>query len=513
MMKSIVVFYDDENSLYSNEKAFDSKSAKDLSNEWALSLNAKEIVSIGFQENVCLLLEKMYEAGKNNEADYIIFAYSDMPFYNTDLTKQMILNHEKYHAEYTFCDGYSNGIAPQIIDLGTLNILLSLCKKDENDSVKSVSKDFLFELIKKDINSYEIETVLAKNDWRLLRLNFDCEYKENFLSCKALYEECKKQSVDIHNCDADKINEIASKTPQVLKTVPGFYNIQIADYFSKKCTYCPYAGEYEKKNGKSCSEAKNVMKKEDFAKLVKQIAEFSENAVISLSLWGEAFSHPQIIDFIKEVLLYPGLSVFIETQTQNVPSSFVEELKSLVKSAGTKKRWPAVMIAVCLDAVNQDTFEKIHGNDSSLADMIKTVEALEEAVPGNVYPQFVRMNDNEEELEPFFRYWNQKDSPAKGQFIIQKYDDYAGLLPEEKPADLSPIQRNVCWHLRRDMNILTNGDVILCKEYVLDNVIGNVFKERLEDLWNKTDSLLLDHMNEKYENKCEKCDEFYTYFF
>ncbi|MCF0241398.1 MAG: SPASM domain-containing protein, partial [Treponema sp.] len=112
-----------------------------------------------------------------------------------------------------------------------------------------------------------------------------------------------------------------------------------------------------------------------------------------------------------------------------------------------------------------------------------------------------------------FAYWNEKTNPSGGNLIIQKYDDFAGLLPPCKPADLSPLERNPCWHTRRDMNILSNGDVISCRECVLSNVVGNVFKESLEEVWHKNDDILVQHIGRKYNELCGKCDESYTYNF
>jgi len=171
-----------------------------------------------------------------------------------------------------------------------------------------------------------------------------------------------------------------------------------------------------------------------------------------------------------------------------------------------------------VDADNQccaQTYVKLHegAKEGDFQKVFENVSLLQAAIPGMVYPQFVRINENEEELESFFRFWNEKTNPAGGNFIIQKYDDFAGLLPSRKPADLSPVERIPCWHLRRDMTILSNGDVPSCRTYLFAGITGNVFEDSLEKIWHKTDEVLQKHIEKQYINKCERCDEFYTYNF
>lgn len=514
-MKSIVIFYDDDNSKYRKEAVFNGKSAVQLTMEWAETLACEKIVTISSKKNVLELLESIAAETESAGAENIVFSFNDCPFLNTEVTKKLLDSHIKYHSEYTFADGYSLGLTPEVLNLGTVKILKNLAETiQKEEGQKIVSRQSIFNLIKTDINSFEIETIIADKDWRLLRFNFDCRNKDYYISCKALFNKLQEKNISCCQGSINEINEIAEKSGEVLKTVPGFYNIQITDFASDKCIYCPYAAEFKKKNNSSCISAKNYMAKEKFTSLVKKIADFSENAVIGLSLWGEAFSHPQLLDLIKEVLSYKGLSVFIETEGWNITDDFCSELKLIVENCESRTNgWQPVMVAVEMDSFTEETYKKIHGSEKTLAETIEMVKKLEQAIPGNVYPQFVRMELNEPELENFFRFWKEKENPSAGQFIIQKYDDYAGLLPDEKSADLSPVDRNVCWHLRRDMSILTNGDVLLCKEYVLENVIGNVFTEDLENIWKKMDCVLEEHINCKYSNKCEKCDESYTYNF
>ena len=143
---------------------------------------------------------------------------------------------------------------------------------------------------------------------------------------------------------------------------------------------------------------------------------------------------------------------------------------------------------------------------------VNSILALNKFFPTSVYPQFTRMNENEDELEKFYRFWHSKNSPSVGKVIIQKYNDFCKLLPSRKPADLSPLERNVCWHLKRDMTILCTGDVPLCRQFLFSS-IGNVFDEGVENIWKKYFDEIKNQLEKKYGEKCKDCDEYYTFNF
>ena len=123
------------------------------------------------------------------------------------------------------------------------------------------------------------------------------------------------------------------------------------------------------------------------------------------------------------------------------------------------------------------------------------------------------MKLNEDELETFYRFWHGSESPSGGKVIIQKYDSFCGLLSDEKPADLSPLKRNPCWHIKRDMNVLADGSVPMCRECIYSNIVGNVFSEGIESVWKKTRDFVRNHIECKFDEKCGACDEYYTYNF
>ncbi len=499
LMKTIVIFYDNDSS-YAKEKIFNGKSALEMSKNWAesLGLPAFTVNSASLTQLLC----DMKELCTKENAETALFSFIDLPFLNKKLSEKILDSHITYKSEYTFADGYPYGFAPEALNAGTIGILSELSKTSQASLGDApVTRDAIYNLIKTDINSFDVETVIADSDWRLLRLAFHCGKKDNFLQCKALADIASNEDYE----DVEKLSTLAAKNPDCLKTVPGFYNLQISGKASFESSYLPCTVPVTEN-----------MPYQQCEKLIESIAELSENAVISLSAWGEPLYHPDFLKIVEKILSYPGLSVFIETDGLALTPELAQSLAKVADSAAARThQWQKLMIAVIVDAATEATYQKIHKNAPAVAfqTAVNAVALLQKALPGCVYPQFVRMNDNEPELEAFFRYWNEKTNPSGGNLIIQKYDDFAGLLPPCKPADLSPLERDPCWHLRRDLTILSNGEVPMCRACVKDCSLGNAFTQPLEEIWRKNDELLKNHINRKYCEKCEKCDEWYTFNF
>ena len=517
-MKTIVVLFD-ENNKYENEKVFDGKSAVELCKAAASSFGY-DVVTINKKSDglsdISSLFSKFEAICSEKSADSLVFSYADCPFLNKALTDELLQTHSEYKAEYTFAEGYPAGFAPEVLDHGTVKILAELARTVAADiGKKNISRGSIMELIKTDINSFEVETVLAPFDWRLLRLSFDCARKENLLACARLYSilsDTQKHKPEL--CNAADLSKTAAEDSGILKTVPAFYNLQLAQKCSGKCTYCPYPAELKKAENKQACDADGIMDTQKALSLVESIAEFSGEAVIGLSAWGECFNHPDLLKIIEKILSYEGLSVLIEADGNSIPQNFANSIKPIVEKAAERTNgWNKIMFIVSMDGFTEETCKALRGSHFELAKAVSAVTELESAVPGCVYPQLVRMNSNEQELENFFRYWNEKTNATKGNFIIQKHNDFAGLLQNQEPADLSPLERNVCWHLRRELTVLYNGDVPLCYSCVLSDIKGNVFSEDLPTVWGKLNEEVQNHIDGNYCKKCGGCDEFYTFNF
>ncbi len=442
-----------------------------------------------------------------NEYSNLVFTTGDRPFLDTALSLELIESHSKYLAEYTFADGWPSGFAPEVVNSGTLRILCALVKEKYTEmGSRKADASAIISLIKTDINSFEVETLMAPKDYRMLRLDFSCTSKEKTLACRNLYEEAMERGTEFSPL---KLTELAENSVKVQRTVPSYYSIQVCNEFTSIPSYSPVKSRY------FGGSRKVVMDIAKFRLLVENIAEYSGEAVVSLSAWGEFLLAPEAEAYVEAVLAHKGLKVLIETDGLCITEDLAKKIRGVQEGLGRMGADDIIWI-VNLDAFSKEKYELIHV-DSVVQEpfdcAVTSVSLLQKIFGDCVYPQFTRMKCNEDELESFYRFWHEKTSASCGKLIIQKYDSFCGLLSDEKPADLSPLERNVCWHIKRDMTILCNGDVPRCKECLDGESVGNVFVENLEKIWRKSDFFVENQMKMNYCDMCGKCDEYYTFNF
>ena len=540
-MKNLVVLYGGDLSSHAFEKVFDSECAFGRVLSWASKFSEKIVLFLKDNSSVSeqvssiisqnsnievishdcwtksLFISEISSALKKYEAESAIVSYADTPFLNEKLTSELIEMHSKYAAEYSFADGFPYGLAPEIIESGTASILSELSKTSlKGEGEKAVDREALFSVMRGDINSFEIETLIADVDYRLLRFSFEASSKINFLACKNLFAEAQNQKIDL--CDPYALSNLASKTPCVMQTVPAFYNIQISSKYNHK--YC-YSLENAGKNPSS----KDFMDLSDFQKILSQIKDFSENAVVSLSAFGEPLLNPEFLQFALEVINQNDenhkISLLIETDGLLVCEELASKIAESAKSKNVEVNW-----IVYLDSVDKSMYANLHNcSENDFEKALAAIPLLENHFENHVYPQFMRMKTNENQLESFYRFWKEKESPSKGELIIQKYNSFCGSLPDLKSADLSPVNRLPCWHLRRDMTILADGTVPFCFQFAFAQNAGNILTDGIAVVWAKFSEILKNHLvfvdelnsektdSNSADNKCGICDESYTFNF
>jgi spiro-SPASM protein len=422
------------------------------------------------------------EAAVGEHGDVFYF-HADCPFLDAGLARTMHANHRRYWADYTFADGYPVGLTPEILTRETVGRLRGIA----GDGSGPPRRDTVFSLIKRDINSFDIETEISPADMRLLRLSLTADTERNFLLLSRIAEQGGR--------DAASICALLNAKPDLHRTLPAFFPVQIVERCPQACAYCPYpvaCGNVMEKTGS--------MAVEDFSRLVKKIAGFCGDAVIDISLWGEPALHPQAQEIISAALGEPGIELVIETSGVGWQPGVLPR----IMGASTKQpQW-----IVSLDASTEETYRRLRGQ--GFAEARRTVEELMGLCPDRTWVQAVRMKDNEEDLEAFYKAWKARTENV----IIQKYDACAGMLPDRRVADLSPLKRFPCWHLKRDMAVLCDGTVPLCREDVRGAAaLGNALKEDLREIWTRGEEAHRAHLSGVYAGICADCDEYYTYNF
>ncbi len=214
-------------------------------------------------------------------------------------------------------------------------------------------------------------------------------------------------------------------------------------------------------------------------------------------------------------ILSRSLKVLIETDGIGVTEDLAQKI-ALFENASKNVDW-----IVDLDAFSADCYKKIRfGTEEDFEKAKNAVEILSQKFPNRVYPQFVRMKENEDELESFFRFWQNKESPSNGKVIIKKYDSLCSTLPDRKVADLSPLVRLPCWHQRRDLAILCDGSVPLCRSSVRSRILGNALEDGVQKVWENGAEIFAQHAKAQNADEfqglneaCGGCDEFYTFSF
>jgi spiro-SPASM protein len=416
-------------------------------------------------------------------AEDIFYFFADCPFLDIAITQRMHSHHRQYWADYTFADGYPYGLTVEIMKNETVSRLRGLA----GEGKKPPERDTIFSLIRKDINSFDIETEISPTDLRMLRVSLSADTERNFLLLSRIVAGGGR--------DADSVCRFLAEQPRSLRTLPAFFPVQIVERCPQACAYCPYplaGGDILSKTGS--------MTLESFAALVGKISAFCGDAVIDVSLWGEPSLHPRIFEVVGEVLRQPGLDLVIETSGIGWPPGTFSRVRQSFDKAPT---W-----IVSLDASTEEMYRKLRG--PGFEEAKRTADELLALFPDTAWVQAVRMKENEDDLDVFFKTWKARTENV----IIQKYDSFSTMLPDRKVADLSPVKRFPCWHLKRDMAILMDGTVPLCREDVrVHTPLGNALREDLGVIWSRAQEVYHSHVAGEYPGICARCDEYYTYNF
>lgn len=414
-------------------------------------------------------MERRYGRGD----DTIVFTWFDQPLLDPELARKLVDRHEQWQCDYTFADGFPRGVAPEVLRAEILPALLAL-----SDSV-ALQREAIFEALQKDINAFDIETEMATVDYTPLRVSLTADTKGNFLSTQKVIAENAASGSDVLR--------IVVENGLVQRTRPAYIQLEVCTSFPQAVTYEPWKGLNRTKSYLSTNNAENI---------VASISAFSPEATVSLGYGGEPSLHPEI-EHLVSLLTGAGLKTIIETSGLGWQKESVEKILDI---SNADISW-----IVLLDSDNPDLYKKIRGD--GYEEVMRFIETICSRVKEKVWIQAVRLPDADPYLREMVPRWEKQCAG----FIIQKYNDFCGSLPQKKVPDLSPLHRHQCRRLQREMVILTDGTVPMCFQDIhVAHGAGNILQQPIESVWNNLQERYNSQMEGTYEGICSACDEYYT---
>ncbi|MDR0732006.1 MAG: spiro-SPASM protein [Treponema sp.] len=471
------------------------------------------------------LLETVSRLSQGCDLSY--FAWADCPFLDPDLSAALAVRHVQYAAEYSYADGWPYGFAPELLAPGLAGILAKI----EGDEDNPVERDSIFAVVQKDINSFDIETEISPVDLRSHRLHLAADSKRNLLLLSRFSDAAGMAgaAADGIPCAAAAAEIIETK-PEILRTLPVFYPVQAARPCPQSCALCPYpALGGARIDGPGDGTGEDFLEPGRFEGFLDRITAFSGDGVIDLSLWGELALHPRRMEFIRLVLERPQLALVIETSGVGWSAQDLEEAAALVPAPGPRPQGLSPLSwIVSLDTADPLRYREIRG--PGFTEAVECAKKLFSLFPGDSYVQAVRTEGAEDDIEKFYRGWKDLAPRGNANIIIQKYDDFCGRLQKKQASDISPVERQSCWHIMRDLPVLLDGTVPLCREELSalkggGRMLGNIYRDSLETIWSRGEGYYAEHCKAArqdmgsgtkkavYPGPCAGCDEYYTYNF
>ena len=262
---------------------------------------------------------------------------------------------------------------------------------------------------------------------------------------------------------------------------PRVIQIQTNNLCNGSCLMCPVSREKIRNPGK--------MSDELFERIVKEIVENrAEDAFVLLYLQNEPLTDNSIFEKFK--LIKKLSNGKIETGfVTNGTLLTGEKIKELCEAEVDD-------VFFSIDASTEKTYNKIR-RGLNYNKVLENIESLRISnCKTRVIAEFAWQKDNYSELNDFKKIWENKGIKT----FIQTVNNRAGTVSNFEDIRLTHkdfsfrkkfttilelIITGGCWELVDHINILYNGDVIMCcNDYERRIILGNVKTNSIREIWN-----------------------------
>lgn len=415
------------------------------------------------------VLNVMIKEAKNS--DTVVVFNATNPFYDKNFIDDMLARHRNFMVDYTYGVGYPDGLLPTILSLECVKQLKSISESNEIDVAEC--RDYLFQLLSKDINSFDVETFISRVDLRIKRISIG-----NSDSGESAFTTSLVETVGLH-ISYDELAKFLFEHPEKLFSVIYGMFIDITSGETTSATYVPH--------NSATVDFADVSKIE---KIAQEITAVNSKVRVVIGNKCEPLLHPDFVAIVN-AFLAKGIKVIVETFGNTLP----ENLTEIANRAN-------VTFVFKIDAQNEDTYRIVHpdGDYKTAADNYNTVKDL----GFTAYFQIVRTVETEHDIEKLLK-------DKQPDILIKKYSSYCNALADKKVVDLSPLERFECYHLRRELYLDCSLNAYQCM--YSGKRIGSAVDESIAELMSKLKNAYVSHAAGEIQDFCRQCDDYYTFNF
>ena len=209
-------------------------------------------------------------------------------------------------------------------------------------------------------------------------------------------------------------------------------------------------------------------------RIAAELADYDDRRIV-LGGHGDPLAHPQFAEVCRRIRAAGVCALGVVTPLVNLSD---ENLAALLDNT-------VDIVQVRLDANTAETYRRLHGADH-FARVVANVERIEKLRQERMSPEpivacsLTRFAATIDELEPFYDRWIQ----ATGWAVIEGYNDYGGLLPDDSLLATVPPTREPCRRLNSRMMLLADGVASACsQDYRGEQAVGEWLSERIASIW------------------------------
>jgi len=409
------------------------------------------------------------------------------PLLDARCVEEALRDHFQYFAHYTYGEDLPGGILPDFLSK-------EFCELAGPEAYSAADLHSLREHVYRKINEYDVEIYFRLPDLRKYRID---------LSCSTDRSEHLAEGLLAFDAEApfDKLEQLLIASPELLRPAPSWIELELTSRRSVDPVFLP-----KRENGDDANLSEDAI-----SRLLHEISvlPFENDVTVCLGGFGDPVSHPGFESLLAALVDLKQVDrVFVETYGVDLNEKMVQNFDRL----SSPEKLSLILRLTTLDAKR---YERLY-RSGRYEDAMRTLRLLEDALRGtsrfSVYAEILKIKEVEDEIEAYFDRFEK--SPV--QVILQKYNRYIDRLDERRVSDLTPLHRDFCWHLARDLYITGSGKIAICKQDPFADRAGSqgeLLEEGFAPFWRLAPHHAASIRSEwkSIPMPCLECDEWYTF--